>query len=427
MATGGPSEREFDVVLYGASGFVGKLTAQHIAQSAPDYARIAVAGRSARKLQAVLDEIGGVAHTWPIIEADAEDPGSLAEMAARTRVVVTTVGPYAKYGLPLVEACVNAGTDYADLTGEQLFVRDTIERFHERAQETGSRIVHSCGFDSVPSDLNVYQIFQQALADDAGELGDTTLYVKALRGGMSGGTVASGRRQMEREAEDPALAQVVKDPYTFSTDRELEPDLGSQPDSGFGKASDIDPELKGWTATFLMAPYNTRIVRRTNGLLGWAYGKQFKYREVMGTGSSVAAPILAAATSGGLGAMWKFGPTLFKRAPKKIIDRILPAPGSGPSEEARLKGFFVIETYAQTSSGARYKSTFAQQGDPGYAATAVMLGEAGLCLALDRDKLSALTGVITPAAAMGDALPRRLRAAGVKLETERVAERSTVS
>ncbi|WP_041450768.1 saccharopine dehydrogenase family protein [Hoyosella subflava] len=420
MATGGPSEREFDLILYGASGFVGRLTAQHLAQSAPDYARIALAGRSKQKLQAVIDEIGGVAHTWPVVEADASDPASLAAMAGRTRTVVTTVGPYAKYGLPLVEACVNAGTDYADLTGEQLFVHDSIEKFHERAQETGARIVHSCGFDSIPSDLNVYSIYQQALADDAGELSDTTLYVKAMRGGMSGGTVASGRRQMERESENPELARIVKDPYTFSTDRTLEPDLGDQKDSGFGKASDIDPSLKGWTATFLMAPYNTRVVRRTNGLLGWAYGKQFRYREVMGTGSSVASPLFAAALSGALGAMWKFGPTLFRRAPQKVIDRVLPQPGSGPSEEARLKGFFVIETYADTSSGARYKATFAAQGDPGYAATAVMLGEAGLCLALDRDQLSALTGVITPAAAMGEALPTRLRAAGVKMETERI-------
>ncbi|MBB3037860.1 saccharopine dehydrogenase family protein [Hoyosella altamirensis] len=420
MATGGPSEREFDVILYGASGFVGRLTAQHLAQSAPDYARIALAGRSKQKLQAVIDEIGGVAHTWPVVEADASDPASLAAMASRTRTVVTTVGPYAKYGLPLVEACVNAGTDYADLTGEQLFVHDSIEQFHERAEETGARIVHSCGFDSIPSDLNVYSIYQQALADDTGELTDTTLYVKAMRGGMSGGTVASGRRQMERESENPELARIVKDPYTFSTDRTLEPDLGDQKDNGFGKASDIDPSLKGWTATFLMAPYNTRVVRRTNGLLGWAYGKQFRYREVMGTGASVASPLFAAALSGALGAMWKFGPTLFRRAPQKVIDRVLPQPGSGPSEEARLKGFFVIETYANTSSGARYKATFAAQGDPGYAATAVMLGEAGLCLALDRDQLSALTGVITPAAAMGEALPRRLRAAGVKMETERI-------
>lgn len=426
MATGGPAEREFDVILYGASGFVGKLTAQHLAQHAPDFARIAVAGRSPEKLQAVIDEIGGAAHTWPIIEADANNPESLRSMAERTRVVVTTVGPYAKYGLPLVEACVEAGTDYADLTGEQLFVRDTIERFHSRAQETGARIVHSCGFDSIPSDLNVYGIYKQALADDAGELGDTTLYLKAFRGGMSGGTVASGRRQMEREAENPELAKAVRDPYTFSTDRELEPDLGAQPDRGFGKASDIDPSLTGWTATFLMAPYNTRVVRRTNGLLGWAYGKQFRYREVMGTGASLTSPVTAAVTSGVLGAMWKVGPKLFKWAPKSLIDRVLPKPGTGPSEEQRLKGFFIIETYAQTSSGARYRAVFEQQGDPGYAATAVMLGESALCLALDRDELSQLTGVVTPAAVMGDALARRLRAAGVKLEIERIGDRAAV-
>ncbi|GGC75615.1 saccharopine dehydrogenase NADP-binding domain-containing protein [Hoyosella rhizosphaerae] len=420
MATGGTSEREFDLVLYGASGFVGRLTAAHVAKRAPDFARIAVAGRNADKLQAVLDEIGGVAHTWPIIEADAGSPESLRSLAARTRVIVTTVGPYAQYGLPLVEACAKEGTDYADLTGEQLFVHDTVEKFHELAIENGARIVHSCGFDSVPSDINTYLLYKHALADDAGELNDTTLYVKAAKGGLSGGTVASGRRQMEREAEDRELARVTKDPYTLSTDRALEPDLGKQSDNGFGRASEIDPDLTGWTGTFLMAPYNTRIVRRTNGLLGWAYGKQFQYREVMGVGSGVAAPIVAGVMSGVLGALWKVGPTLFRRAPKKIIDTVLPQPGTGPSEKSRLTGFFVIETYATTSSGARYKATFKAQGDPGYAATAVMLGESGLCLAFDRDALSPLTGVITPAAAMGDALPKRLRDAGITLTTTRI-------
>ncbi|WP_278314385.1 saccharopine dehydrogenase family protein [Lolliginicoccus levis] len=420
MAAAESQAREFDLVLYGASGFVGRLTAAHVAHRAPDYARIAVAGRNRDKLQAVLDEIGGVAHTWPIVEADASDPGSLRALARRAQVIVTTVGPYAQYGMPLVQACAEEGTDYADLTGEQLFVHDTVEQCHEVAVASGARIVHSCGFDSVPSDINAYLLYKHVLADDAGELLDTTLYVKAARGGLSGGTVASGRYQMEREARDKELARITHDPYTFSTDRALEPELGEQPEGGFGKASDIDPGLRGWTGTFLMAPYNTRIVRRTNGLLGWAYGKQFRYREVMGTGSGAAAPIVAGTMSAALGALWKLGPTMFRRVPRPILDRLLPAPGTGPSDEARAKGFFVIETYADTTSGARYKATFTAQGDPGYAATAIMLGESGLCLALDRGELSPLTGVITPAAAMGDVLPRRLRDAGITVGTERL-------
>jgi short subunit dehydrogenase-like uncharacterized protein len=411
--------REFDLILYGASGFVGKITAEYLAQAAPDYARIALAGRSKAKLQKVLDEIGGVAHTWAVIEADATNQDSLDAMARRGQVVVTTVGPYAKYGLPLVEACAKAGTDYADLTGEPLFIREAIDKYQELAARNGARIVNSCGFDSIPSDLSVYLIYKQALQDDAGELNDTTLYVKAMRGGMSGGTVDSGMTQAKRIAADSNLKGVAHDPYTLSTDRALEPDFGKQSDFGLGRAKDVDPSLSGWTTTFLMAYHNTRIVRRTNGLLGWAYGKQFRYRELMGTGKSAGAPVLAGAIAGALGVWNSFGHLIVKATPEKVLEKVLPAPGTGPSAEARRKGYFTIETYADTTSGARYKATFAMKGDPGYQATAVLLGEAGLCLALDRDALSELRGILTPAAAMGEPLARRLRKAGATITVER--------
>ena len=221
------STREFDLVLYGATGYVGKLLAEYVASVAPRDLRVALAGRDRSRVDAVRSSLPATASAWGIIQADASDTESLREMARRTQVVVTTVGPYAAYGLPLVLACADAGTDYADLTGEPLFVRASIDKAHERAVATSARIVHSCGFDSVPSDLSVYLTHLQAQEDDAGELEEATL-VATVKGGLSGGTIASGRGQMRAIAGDRSLRKVVNDPYTFTTDRTLEPDLGSQ-------------------------------------------------------------------------------------------------------------------------------------------------------------------------------------------------------
>jgi short subunit dehydrogenase-like uncharacterized protein len=171
------AQREFDIVLYGATGFVGKLTAQYLA-NAGGQARIALAGRSTSKLLAVRESLGAAAGSWPLIEADASSPSTLNDMAARTRVVISTVGPYTKYGIPLVAACAAAGTDYADLTGETMFIRESIDLFHKEAADNGARIVHSCGFDSVPSDLTVYALYKRALADGAGELGETNFVLR---------------------------------------------------------------------------------------------------------------------------------------------------------------------------------------------------------------------------------------------------------
>jgi short subunit dehydrogenase-like uncharacterized protein len=412
--------REFDIVLYGATGFVGKLTADYLARAAAG-ARIALAGRSPDRLRAVRDTLPEAARDWPVLTADAASPSTLSEMAARTRVVITTVGPYTRYGLPLVAACAAAGTDYADLTGEATFVRDSIDLHHKQAADTGARIVHACGFDSVPSDLSVYALYRAAQRDGAGQLGDTHFVVRSLRGGLSGGTIASLVEILDTASSDPEARRQLADPYTLSTDRGAEPELGRQPDLPLRRGGQLAPELSGlWTAAFMMAPYNTRIVRRSNALLDWAYGREFRYDETMSVGSSPLAPALSAALTGVGNALFGLGSRYFRLLPRPLVERVLPKAGTGPSERTRERGFYRTETYTTTTRGARYVARMEQRGDPGYKATSVLLGECGLALALDRDKLSDLRGVLTPAAAMGDALLDRLPGAGVSLQVDRL-------
>jgi short subunit dehydrogenase-like uncharacterized protein len=409
-------DRELDVVLFGATGFAGRLVAGYLAGHAPAGVRIGLAGRSQRRLADVRAGLGAAASAWPLLGTDSADPVSLAALARAARVVVTTVGPYRAHGLALVQACAEAGTDYADLTGEVLFIRDSIDRCHDVAAATGARIVHCCGFDSVPSDLGVLLLHLAARADDAGDLQDTTLVVTALRGGVSGGTLASMTGQQAEVRASTQRRKVVGDPYALSPDRTAEPELGDERDLDWVK---YDRELRMWTGPFAMAGINTRVVRRSNALQGWAYGRLFRYREVTGFGASPAAPLLAATASTALKAAeagLAFAPS------RTLLSRLLPAPGQGPGEKTRRTGYFRIQVHTRTSAGARYLATIAAQGDPGYAATSVMLGETALCLALDRDQLPGHAGVLTPATAMGAALADRLRSAGQTLATRQITQ-----
>jgi short subunit dehydrogenase-like uncharacterized protein len=416
--------REFDIVIYGASGFVGKLTAEYLASvshRSGGKARIALAGRSVGKLEAVRATLAESARDWPILTVDADRPSTLDEMAARTQVVITTVGPYSRYGLPLVAACAKAGTDYADLTGEAMFVRQSIDDYHKQAVDTGARIVHACGFDSVPSDMSVYELFRRARQDGAGELCDTNYVLRSFSGGVSGGTIASMIEVFRASSGDPDTRRLLADPYTLAQDRGAEPELGPQPDLPWRRGREIAPELDGvWAAGFVMAMYNTRIVRRSNALLDYAYGHRFRYAEYMGFGPSPMAGAAAAATTAAIAGTAALGGRFFRLLPRRLVERVAPKPGTGPSEEVRERGYYRVETYTTTSTGARYVATMSQSGDPGYKATSVMLGECGLALALDRDKLPELHGVLTPAAAMGDALLERFPAAGISLDSARL-------
>lgn len=415
--------RELDIVLFGATGFVGALTAAHLAEHAGAEVRIALAGRSRARLEAVRAELGDAGRAWELVEVDAHDAVGLRALAARTRVLATTVGPYAVYGKEVVRACAEEGTHYADLTGEVLFVRWSLDEVADRARETGARIVHACGFDSIPSDLGVLVTAERVAADGAGELGETTLAVRSMKGGFSGGTIDSSRQQAIATRSDAAARRVVSDPYGLSPRRSEEPATGRPRATGVVATLkryvpiERDAETGRWTGPFVMASFNTRIVRLSNTLTDWSYGRSLRYREVSDFGSGPASPILAGGMAIGLGAGVA---GLAYRPTRTILDRFLPKPGEGPSAEQLAAGRFRMEIRAKTTTGARYRTKVGADHDPGYTGTAVMLGQAALCLALDEDRLPARAGVLTPATAMGDVLVERLRARGFTFDVERV-------
>jgi len=409
------AERELDVAVFGATGFAGRLVAEYLAQHAPEGIRIGLAGRSESRLAEVRTGLGAVAAQWPVIAADSGDSESLTRLARSARVVATTVGPYQPRGLALVGACAEAGTDYVDLSGEVLFERASADRYHEVAAASGARIVHGGGFDSIPSDLGVHTLYEAVQADDGGDLEDTTLVVTRLRGGFSGGTLASIIGQVDEVRGDPALRRKAADPYALSPDRAAEPDLGRQRDLMKVRH---DADLGMWTGPFLMASINTRVVRRSNALLDWAYGRSFRYQEVSGYGPGRAGFMRATTTTSALGAL--AAGLAYPRTRRLLVGRVLPGPGQGPSEKTRRNGRFRMEIRTRTSAGRRYQATVAAKGDPGYQATAVMMGEAVLTLVTERDRLPGRAGVLTPATALGTVLTDRLRAAGMTFEAKRL-------
>lgn len=419
---------EFDLVLAGATGFVGRLTAAHLAAAAPDDARIALAGRSLPRLERLRDSLPEHARQWPLIEVDVTVPDEARALAVRTTAVATTVGPYARYGFPLVAACADAGTHYADLTGEVLFVRRTIDELHDRASMSGARIVHACGFDSVPSDLGAWLTWQRAQEDGAGGLTGTELVVRRLRGGLSGGTIDSMRQQVITSRGDARARAVLADREALSGEGpdqvttvpgDTAPSAGprhtaSARGRGLGPVRQ-DRSTGRWRVPFFMGGFNGPIVRRSHALAPDGYGRHFRYRELQDTGPGVRGALRGAGTMavlGGVGAGLAFGPT------RAVLDRVLPAPGEGPSAQQRARGGFTFEFTAGTESGARYRTTVGADLDPGYEGTAVMLGQAALALAVGEGTGA---GVLTPSRGLGGALVGRLRAQGFTLETHSLA------
>jgi short subunit dehydrogenase-like uncharacterized protein len=407
------ADRKYDVIVFGATGFAGKLVAEYLAEhyGADKKLRWAMAGRSAKKLEAARAEIAArvpAIRDIELVVADSADRASLDAMAAQTRVVCTTVGPYAQYGSELVAACIAHKADYVDLTGEVQWVKRMIDAHHEEAKAAGVRIVHCCGFDSIPSDMGVYALQEYARAQHGRPCDDVSYYLWWAKGGFSGGTVASLLNVLKEAEVDRSVRKVLADPYSlYPAGAERGGDTREQ--MGPRRTQDA-----GWTAPFVMASVNERIVRRSNALLDFQYGRSFHYRESTRMGSGVAGMLGAAGMSAGLG-LGMVALTI-KPIRKQLEQRVLPAPGEGPSREKIDAGGFEVRLVGRSGGREVARCKVRGQRDPGYGATALMLAESALCLARDIPQGDVPAGVMTPASAMGSPLLARLRAAGMEFE-----------
>lgn len=396
------SDREFHVIVWGATGFTGALVAEHLLEryGVGGELRWALGGRNQSKLEDVRRQLGEHAAALPLVIADADDQSLLDVMAARTRVVCSTVGPYALYGSKLVAACVHHGTHYCDLTGEVQWMRRMIDTHHNRARETGARIVHTCGFDSIPSDLGVY-FLQREMVRRHGAPGSTVKFrLREARGSFSGGTVASMLNMLDEAERDPAVGEVLADPYGLNPEGERRGLDGPE-----RRLPEYDADFRAWVAPFVMAAINTRVVRRSHALQGHPYGHDFRYDEGVLMPFGVWGFPVAAGLSAGTAA---FTAAASLGALRRQLSRLLPQPGQGPSRQARNAGRYLIDLRAEVAGAPESAITARVAGDrdPGYGSTSGMLGEAAACLALD--ELESEGGVLTPATAMGDALLTRL-------------------
>jgi len=392
------SERQFEIVLYGASGFTGQLVAEYLAQHHPDL-KWAIAGRNAGKLEALRNTLGQPA--LPILIADSDDDPALTAMVQQARVVITTVGPYARHGSPLLEACAREGTHYCDLTGEAQWLAEVYERVDPIARASGARLVHCCGFDSIPSDLSVY-VLQQAFKTRYGRYADKVSgRMGRYSGAVSGGTVASMMLVTEQVSKDPAMRERLTNPYSL-----YPPGLPPGADQADQMGVAWDESFQSWTSPFVMAGINTKVVRRSNALAGLPYGQEFRYDEAQLAKGRIAAWLATLAVGGFMGTAF-FAPT------RSILKRFLPDPGEGPDAETRENGFFEFWAHAGSDDDSLWLRATGKR-DPGYGATSRMLAQAGLCLA--RDELQVGGGIWTPASALGDALVTRLSTVDVHFE-----------
>ena len=383
--------REFDLIIYGATGYTGRLVAEYIAAQHKDISW-AMAGRNKDKLASVRDEMA-ISKNVPLIIADSADEAALAQMVSRTKAVITTVGPYQLYGTTLITACAQNGTDYVDLCGEPAWMHDMVRALPEPAKASGARIVLSCGFDSIPFDLGVYALQQYAIQKSGAPISRVKGRVRKMQGTFSGGTAASFAVSMARAGNEPNVMDWLKDPFTLVPST-LAPSFKGhvQP---HGAKPVYDDDLGSWSAPFIMASINTKNIHRSNALLGHQYGKDFVYDEMILTGDgeqgeTIAQGIASANPLSGAGG------------------KAVPKPGEGPSKEEREAGFYELLFTGLTQDGARLSVIVSGDKDPGYGSTSKMITEAALCLAQDISRETTGGGVYTSAPAMGQALIERL-------------------
>jgi short subunit dehydrogenase-like uncharacterized protein len=393
-------ERRVGLIVWGATGYTGRLVAEAVA-ARPPRGGWAIAGRDPVRLAALADELGGVES----VVADAADPASLRALAERTRAIVSAVGPYARFGTALVDACVEAGTDLADLSGEVPWMRAMIDRHHQGAQARGVRIVHACGFDSVPSDVGAWLLQREARQRHARGCSEIEHVIGPMRGGVSGGTIASALATLEDALRDPDLRRTLRDPNALSPHATATPDF---PDPWWPV---WHPALKGWSAPFVMAAVNARVVRRTSLLLGL---EPAAYRERWRIGG-----FAASAAAGGL---LRVAPLLLASGlVRRVVARALPRPGEGPDAAQLAAGRFVSTLIGRVEGVAAPVVVRIEAAlDPGYAMAARMAAAVGVGLA-DGAFDGAPTGVVTPAAVGGEALLARLQGAGIRFLVARAA------
>lgn len=399
------TERKYGIVLYGATSFVGQLVAVYLQKflaedDSSNEVSWAIAGRNQQKLEQVKKQVGN--SELPLIIADSEDADSLNEMAAQAQVIISTVGPYLKYGEPLIKACAENGTDYVDLTGEALFIKDMLDKYQQTAKDSGARIVNSCGFDSLPSDLGV--LFTQNCAQKAhGEYCDTiNMRVKAAKGGLSGGTVSSMATIFEEIAKDKSLRKQLANPYILNDDAKR-PNVRQENVS----LPQWDADNERWVAPFIMASINTRIVHRSNQLRDYQYGRDFKYDEAIWLPAGLKGRLMSYGMTAGIAGF--AASMMFKPSRDLLNEHVLPKPGDGPSKSEQENGYFDIRFFGYTNKNYQVLTKVTGDKDPGYGSTCQMLAQSALCLLQDISKEQVAGGFWTPAAAMGETLIERLQ------------------
>lgn len=405
-----PRRRKFDIVLYGATGFVGRQTVAYLAALSRVKGaglRWALAGRDAAKLEQVRRAAGRGAADAAIVVADADDARALGSLARSTAVVLSTAGPFDLYGSKLVAACVEQGTHYVDITGETPWVRGLIERHHAQAARQGTRIIPFCGFDSIPSDIGAWMLMQ-AMQQRHGVPCVDIRAGFSMRGGVNGGTLASAFNMLGTDK-----ARLAADPFLLDPQTAAPHDARAHADP---VAPHFDGDFKAWLAPFVMGPVNTRVVRRSAALLG--YGSNFHYQEYLRVGSGLRGGAVALTVSAGMG----LSQAALGLAPvRRVAAWLAPKPGEGPSRARMDQGSFRCELVGRSADGKLVRGRIGDIGDPGNRATTKMVCEAALALALERDQLPggpAYGGVLTPASGLGEVLVRRLRKAGMTLEID---------